>query len=170
MKSGVSEFINGLIIQDYILFASSFILFILFIFLAILLRHKLALALLFVLLGFAIFVVGPTLGYTQMHNYLFSNRVTLTTQKKLSFTQAIVVKGVVSNESKRDFKSCRVLASAYRVTSNKYKNYLYRYKPIRKGSTVVESIAKGESRDFKIFIEPFTYQKDYNISLGADCK
>ena len=33
-----------------------------------------------------------------------------------------------------------------------------------------EGIKKGQTREFKIIVEPFTYEKDFNISLGADCK
>ena len=31
-------------------------------------------------------------------------------------------------------------------------------------------IVKDELREFKIIVEPFTYTKDYNISIGASCK
>jgi hypothetical protein len=37
-------------------------------------------------------------------------------------------------------------------------------------SIVQNGIKKGETIDFKIILEPFTYSKDYNISVGADCK
>ena len=170
MKGKMTAFIDGLIMYDYILFASSFILFIVFIILAILLRKKLILALLFVLLGFATFVLGPTLGYIQMHKHLFKNSVTLISQQKLNFTKAVVVKGRLTNESKKDFESCTITASAYKVTKNKYKNYLNALKPFKNMSIVSYHIAKGSSADFKIIVEPFTYERDYNISLGADCK
>jgi hypothetical protein len=37
-------------------------------------------------------------------------------------------------------------------------------------SIIEEYIAVSETREFKIIVEPFTYSRDYNISLGADCK
>jgi hypothetical protein len=170
MKAKITAFINGLITYDYILFGSVFVLFILFIVLAILLRKRVILALFFVLFAFAIFMLGPTLGYIKMHEYLFKNSVELISQKRLTFSEAVVVKGKITNESKFDFKSCKITASAYKVTSNKYKNYIYKLKPFKNMSIVEYDIPKGQTKDFKIIVEPFRYKKDYNISLGAKCK
>jgi len=170
MKSQINAFIEGLILYDYILFGAVFVLFLLFIVLGILLRNKLTIALIFILLGFTILFVGPTVGYVKMHEYLFKNRVELTNQKRLQFSDAVVVRGTITNESKRDFHSCKVTASAYVVTSNKYKNYLKKLKPFQSMTILLEHIAKGETRNFKIIVEPFTYSGDYNISLGADCR
>jgi len=170
MKTKITAFIDGLITYDYILFGGSFVLFILFIILAIVLRRKTTIAVIFVLLGFVVLVAGPTIGYIKMHEYLFKNSVTLISQKKLSYSKAVVVKGKLTNESKLNFKSCKITASAYKVTKNKYRNYLLKLKPFKKMSIDELDIPKGSTINFKIFVEPFTYAKDYNISLGADCK
>jgi len=105
-----------------------------------------------------------------MHSYLFKNHTELLSQKKLNFSQAVVVKGRIMNDSNFDFKSCKITASAYKVTANKYKNYIYKLKPFKKMSIFEKDIKKGETREFKIIVEPFTYKRDYNISLGASCK
>ena len=170
MKLKIQNFIDGLIPYDYILFGSVLALFVLFIVLAILLRKKITLAIFLVLLAFATFLLGPTLGYVAMHKFLFKNHTELISQKKLNFSQAVVVKGTITNDSNFDFKSCRITASAYKVTSNRYKNYIYKLKPFKKMSISEEDIKKGETREFKIIVEPFTYKRDYNISLGANCK
>lgn len=170
MNTKVTVFIEGLITYDYVLFGAVFILFILLIFLSILLRKKVFFALLFLLLSFTILILGPTLGYIEMHKYLFKNSVLLESQKKLSFSEAVVVKGKITNESQRNFSSCKITAMAYKVTKNEYKNYLLKLKPFKKVSIVSPAIPKGESHEFKLFVEPFTYTKDYNISLEGDCK
>ncbi len=170
MKVNIKNFMDGLISYDYILFGTSVTLFVLFIILAILLRRKVAAALFFVLLAFSSFLLGPTLGYLQMHKLLFKNKTELISQKKLHFSQAVVVKGVLTNESHRDFQSCKITASAYKVTDNKYKNYILKLKPFKKMSIFEKDIKKGETREFKIIVEPFRYKRDYNISLGASCR
>ena len=170
MKHKITAFIDGLISYDYILFGASFGLFILFIILSILLRKKIGFAIFFILLGFSIFLLGPSLGYVKMHEYLFKNTTQLLSQKKLSFSEAVIVKGSITNDSKKHFKSCKITASAYKITKNKYKNYLYKFKPFKKMSIIEEDIDKGKTREFKIIVEPFTYSRDYNISLGAKCK
>lgn len=155
---------------DYILFGSVLVLFVLFIVLAILLRDKMKLAIFLVLLAFATFLLGPTVGYITLHKFLFKNHTELISQKKLNFSQAVVVKGKITNDSNFDFKSCKITASAYKVTSNKYKNYILKLKPFKKMSILQEDIKKGQTREFKIIVEPFTYKRDYNISLEASCR
>ena len=170
MKAKITTFINELIIYDYILFGSVFCLFILFIILSLLLRKKLAMSIFLALFAFIILFLGFTLGYVKMHEYLYKNTTTLLSQKKLTFTKAIVVKGEVLNNSKFDFKSCKITASAYKVTGNQFKDFLFEFKPIRSGSVVEKDILKGQKKEFKLFIEPFTYSKDYNISVKGRCK
>ena len=170
LKLQLKEFINGLILYDYILFGAVLVLFVLLIVLAILLRRRVVISIFLVLLAFATFLLGPTLGYIELHKFLYKNEVTLLSQKKLHFTKAVIVKGKIKNLSIFDFKSCKITAQLYRVTSNKYKNYIYKLKPFQKMSIVEEDIKKQEVRNFKIIVEPFTYKKDYNISLEASCR
>lgn len=170
MKGKITAFIDSLIMYDYILFGASFGLFLLFIILTIVLRKKALLATLFGLLSFSILILGPTLGYVKMHEYLFKNSTKLVSQKKLEFTNAIVVKGTLSNESKFDFSSCKITANVHKVSKNSLKNYIYKFKTLKKMSIIQENIIKNQTIDFKIIVEPFTYSKDYNITLGAKCK
>ncbi|WP_297442814.1 DUF2393 domain-containing protein [Sulfurimonas sp.] len=170
MKEKITAFIHNLLIYDYILFASAFALFILFIILAVLLRRKLGLALFFLLFGFATLVLGPTIGYIEMHKYLFKNSTQVLSQKKLNFVEAIVVKGKITNESKFNFKKCKVTASVFKTSTNKLKNYVYKLKPLKKMSIFEYDIPKGETKEFKIIVEPFSYARDYNLSLKASCK
>jgi len=170
MKSKITAFIHGLITYDYILFGSAFGLFVLFIILAILLRKKIGFSIFLVLLSFTILTLGPTIGYVKLHEYLFKNSTKLISQKKLSFTNAIVVKGRLTNDSKMDFKSCKITAKVHKVSKNSLKNYIYQFKTIKKMSIIEENIIKDKSINFKIIVEPFTYSRDYNISLEAKCK
>ncbi len=170
MKEKLLTFIDGLITYDYILFGVSFVLFILFIVLALLLRKKMFLALIFIVLAFASLVLGPTIGYVQMHKYLFKNSTKLLSQKKLSFVQAVVVKGSITNESKFDFTECKITAEVYKVSKNKYRNYLLKLKPFQKMSIIEYNVQKGKTKEFKIIIEPFRYERDYNISLKGNCR
>lgn len=170
MRINTKEFISDLIVYDYILFTSVFVLFILFIILGIVLRKKPLIAVLCILLAFTIFIAGPTYGYIKMHKILFKNSTKITSQKQLNFTDAIVLKGTLSNDSQRNFQSCEITASTYKVGRNPLKNYLYKLKPFKNVTIVEENIAISQIIAFKIIIEPFTYEKDYNISLGADCK
>lgn len=170
IKEAMIAFIHGLITYDYILFGAILALFLLFLILTIVLRKRVGLALFMFLLSIVILFVGPIVGYKEMHKYLFKNTLTLTSQKKLIFTPAIVVKGSLKNESNFDFKQCKITAIVHKASKNALKNYLYRFKKLTKMSIFEDSIAKGDTRVFKLIVEPFHYKREYNISLKASCK
>ena len=170
MKEKITTFIHGLISYDYILFGSVFALFILLIILTIVLRRKLKVALFLLLLAFSILFLGPSLGYVAMHHYLYKNSLTLLSQKRLHFSDAIVVKGRITNESKFDFSRCIIRVDVHKNSKNKLKKFLYKFNTIQQMSILKRDIRKGKTVDFKVIVEPFKYKKDYFITLGAKCK
>jgi len=170
MKAKITALINELIIYDYILFASVFLIFILLIILVILLRRKTFIAIILFISAFAIIILGPTLGYFKMHQFLFKNELVLIKHKKLTFTKGIVVNGTIKNTSKKAFNNCKINVSAYKVSGNKIKDYILKFKPFKKMSILEYDIAKDEVREFKVILDSFNYSKDYNISIGANCK
>ena len=170
MKEKITTFIHNLIPYDYMLFGGVFVLFLLFLILAIVMRNKIGFSVFLLLLSFSILFTGPTVVYTKMHEYLYSSNLTIVSQKKLSFTPAIVLKGTLENTSQYNFKECRLRANVLKVSKNALREYFYSFKPLKKMSMLVFDIKKGQTREFKLIIEPFTYKKDYNISLQASCK
>lgn len=171
MKAQILNFLHHLIIYDYLLFGGVFVLFLLFLVLAIAFRHKLVLAIVFVLVAFGVLTIGPIVGYIQLHNYLFKNRIVLHEVKGLVYTEALLIKGDIQNTSKRPFQECTIHTGVYKVSHNRYLDRLYPYIPFKKSTEkFVEHIPVGESRSFKLFVEPFRYSHDYNITIKADCR
>jgi hypothetical protein len=171
MKAKIIDFIHHLIIYDYFLFGGVFVLFLLFLVLAIAFRQKLILAIFFVLFAFSTLTVGSVVGYIQLHHYLFKNKIVLREVKALEFTEALLIKGEVHNLSKRPFQECRISAGVHKVTHNRYLDRIYPNLPFKKGGlNLIEPIGVGESQSFKLFIEPFRYTKDYNITIKAECR
>ncbi|MDQ1263781.1 MAG: hypothetical protein QG559_782 [Campylobacterota bacterium] len=170
MLEKITEFINELIPYDYILFGGVLVFFILFVLLGVVFRKKTLLALILIIFGFAVLIGGSTIGYVKLHDYLFSHTTSIISQKKLNFTQAVVVYATITNESKREFKSCKITATAYRVNEDKIKEYILKFKPIEKASIIEENIDINETRELKFIVEPFTYSGDYNVSLKAKCR
>ena len=171
MKARIIDFIHHLIIYDYFLFGGIFVLFLLFLVLAIALRRKMAIAVTFVILAFGVLTIGPVVGYIQLHRYLFKNQIILHKVKALEFTDALLIKGDVNNTSKRPFKECSIYAGVYKVSHYRYLDKLYPYMPFKKGSIkIIKDIPPGESAPFKLFVEPFRYNKDFNITIKAECR
>ena len=81
-----------------------------------------------------------------------------------------MLKGSLTNESEFDFSTCKITANVHKVSKNSLKNYIYKFKTLKKMSIIEDSIAKKQTIKFKIIVEPFTYSKDYNITLGAKCR
>jgi len=170
MKYKLANFIDSLIKYDYILFGSILLIFFILVVLALVLRKKATLSIFLVVFSFMFLLVSPIVGYAKLHSYLFKNILTLTSEKKLQFTKAVVVFGTLKNISQRDFKACQITAIVTRASKNKYKNYIYGFKPVMKMSIIEEDIVIENEIDFKIIVEPFTFKKDYNITLEADCR
>ena len=170
MKTTLTAFIDQLMPYDYLLFGGTVLLFVLLLLLALLLRRRLALALTCVLGAFAILVLGPTLGYVQLHHYLFKHETALTEVKALEFTDALLVRGTLTNTSKRDFERCRVSCGVYKVTHNTVLDLLYPHVPFKQGNVETGPLPRGERAEFKIFVEPFGYTKEYNVTIGAECR
>ena len=171
MKTKIANFVQSLLIYDYILFGVVLSLFILFLLLAVVLHKKTLLSIVLILFSFAILLLGPTLGYISLHNYLYKNSHTIHEVKALEFSQALVVKGEIHNASNKDFKRCKITANVYKVANNMLLDLLYPLNPFKKSSIFTkEVLEKNTTRNFKIIVEPFTYSKDYNVSLGVNCQ
>ena len=170
MKAQLTAFLDQLILYDYLLFGGTILLFILFLLLAVLLHKRVLLFFVMVLLAFGVIIAGPTVGYTKLHAFIFKNSVSISEAKALEFTEALLVRGTLTNDSKRDFNVCKISVGAYKVANNFFLDTLYPLNPFQKASILLEHIPPGQEIDFKLFIEPFSYSWEYNISIGSECR
>lgn len=170
MKQRLAAFIDQLTLYDYLLFGGSVLLFVLFLVLAILLRKRTGLAITCTLLAVMTILFVPTVGYVELNDYIYKHDVGITEIRPLEFSDALVVRGTLTNRSKRDFHTCTITAGAYKVAHNSVLDLLYPLNPFRSGSITKTNVLKGEKLEFKIFVEPFRYTKDYNVSIGATCR
>ncbi len=170
MKAKILAFAHGLNNYDYILFSALFVLFLLLLIMTLLLRKKHILASIFLILSLATLFVAPFVGYIQLHKYLYKNSSKITEVKALQFTPTLIVKGTLTNESKRDFATCKVQVNIFKVAHNIILDTLFPLNPFQKVWVAENGIRKGETRELRIIVEPFTYKKEYNLSLSTDCK
>jgi hypothetical protein len=105
-----------------------------------------------------------------MHDMIYKHTVSITSEKKLIFTKAVVVYGTIKNESTRNFKSCKIKVRIFKQGEDKFKNFINRFKPYKQRLIEEDSILKEETRIFKIIVEPFIYEKNYDVSIGAVCR
>ncbi len=169
LRSTILSFVESLHDYDYILFAISGALFFLILLLAIILRKKTGFSLLLVLLAFIIIISGPIVGYNYIHSTIFKTEINDLTIKELEFSEAVVIKGTLTNLGKQSFKKCTISSKAYKGATNFLEELVYPLKPFQKMSILKKDINMSESVDFKMILEPFTYSKEYNISIKANC-
>ena len=170
MKEKLLALLHALSTYDLIYFGAVFLFFIFLIILTLILRKKHTLALFILLIAILEVALGPTVGFDYFHNWLFKNSVNVTKAKKLHFVEAVVIEGTIKNESRFDFKTCKLTATIYKDTHNKYKNLILRLKPIKTATLTLKDIPKGADATFKFLIEPFRYRKDFNVSVKGICK
>jgi len=170
LRSIINTFIATLNTYDYILFGISGALFLLILLLAIVLRKKVGLSLFLVLLAFIIIIAGPIVGYQYIHATLYKTEVSNLIIKKLEFSEAVVIKGSIKNLGKQRLINCQTSAKAYKGATNFLEEYVNPLKPFQKVSILKEvNLDINDSIDFKLMLEPFTYSKEYNISVKVDC-
>ncbi len=170
LKSTIQSFVATLHDYDYILFAVSGGLFFLILLLAIVLRKKVGLSLLLILVAFVIIISGPILGYNYIHSTIFKTHISDLSIKRLEFSEAVVIKGTLTNLGKQAYKKCTLSSKAYRGATNFIEEIVYPLQPFQKMSIVKEEdINVSDNINFKMILEPFTYSKEYNISVKASC-
>ncbi len=170
LKAALHNFIASLHLYDYILFGISGALFILILLLAILLRKKAVLSLLLVLLAFIILVALPIGGYNYIHAQLYKTELSNLNIKRLEFSEAVVIKGTITNRGKQNFNRCTISSHAYKGASGLLQELIYPLKPFQKVSIIKEeALGIDQSLDFRLVMEPFTYTNEYNISTKVNC-
>jgi len=170
MKEKLLDFLHSLSTYDFLYFAAVLVGFILLILFSLLLRKKPTIALLMLLCSLLELSLAPTIGFNYFHNYLYTNKITIEKAFKLQFVNAVLIEGNITNQSNFNFKSCKIKATILKDTHNRYKNLIFRLKPITTKTLIVKDIPKGADATFKFLIEPFKYQKDFNVSVDGVCK
>jgi hypothetical protein len=170
MKTTILAFMDTLKLYDYLLFGGILFLFLFFLILAILFHNKLALAVTLIISAFIILVTAP-IQYMVLHKYLYKHTITLTTVQDLEFTDALLVRGDVNNTSQQTINECTLYISISKVSPLKILNNFYPYIPFKTQPLHFKTPLKPkESYSFKILIEPFSYQKHFQVIARGQCK
>jgi hypothetical protein len=171
MRTQILEFLNSLNLYDYLLFGGILFFFLLLLLLSILLRHKQTLAISLVLLAFITLLTAPFGGYIALHSFMYKHAITLTTVKDLTFTEALLLKGDLTNTSNQTFKECTLYVGVSKISTIKPLNALYPYLPFRRTTIRIQGpIEPQSSQTFKLLIEPFHYTKRHSVTVIGQCR
>lgn len=164
--------LNSFTTYDYVGFGLVFFLFILCLILALMLRRRVKTSVFFMLLAFVFLLAGPYSVYVYVHTMLYKAETKVTSIKKLHYTSTLVVKGELSYQGKADSSKCSVYAKVFKTGPETFiKKLAQKIKPYKKRHTDFnKTFTKGDNMPFKILIEPFAYEGDFNVTSYAKCE
>ena len=170
IRTYITDFISVLTSYDYMSFSVTFLLFALFLILALLIRHKIKLSTFLVILAFFFLFIGPVIMHKLVKATLFKHDANVTMVKKLVYSDTLVVKGTVHYLGKNEAHYCDVNVDIYKKDDNFFKDIANGVKTYKSGVTrVTYPFVKGDVRPFKVVFEPFNYLGDYEVKLDTDC-
>ena len=171
IKARITDYLHHLTTYDYIAYGWLLGILIGFLLLAVALAgRKPKTSLFMILMVLIIMFIGPAgmkYGLDQT-----VRKVVLTDQNstELPFAKNLVVLGKIKNSGRVDMAGCRVFVDILRKDENKYKELLYRLKPLRKQILKIDKrLPKGEEMPYKIVFDHFALQKGYYINQSVEC-
>jgi len=171
LKASLTDYIHTLTMYDYVAFGWLFGLLIMMILTALLSsKSKPKLASFLIFFSFILMFIGPIGVKLFLDKTIRKVKIIDQNSTKLNFSKLLVVTGKIENHGKIDLKKCYVSAKVLKISDNKYLNFLYNLKPIRKRTIITEAnISKDTSEEFKVVFEKFNYKKDYRVAVSAEC-
>lgn len=170
IRSSIVAFIKTLTSFDYMGFIIAFFLFVIFLVLALMLRKKSKRAAILAIFAFLSLFGAPIAMHMLVKSTLFKSRAELESVKKLYYSDTLLIKGLLHYEGKYDAKHCTVAVAVYKVHNGFIKDLANKIKPYKKGFCILDrNFTKGDITDFKVVIEPYLYEGDYNLSLKTEC-
>lgn len=169
-QKNLIEFFNNLTGYDYAGFLIALILFILFLILALMLRKRTKLAMLLISFSFIALFGGPVGVHALVKHTLYKHEARITDVKKLHYSDTLLIKGDLEYLGDKMASSCVIDVKVHKQEGSFFKDIAHTIKPYKQGSAkLLMQLDKGDSKDFKVVIEPFTYAGDYNITVSSGC-
>ena len=172
LKLSLLTYIKHLSLYDYLAFTWLILTFLVLIVLAILIaKRSSVLSLLLVIFSLLFLVVAPMFIKLKLADSYRKASTEVTLVKRLTFSDSLIVEGIITNESKKDFSLCLVQTSVFRDTNaTGIKAIVQTLKPLVNRSILLEQeLQKENSMDFRSVFENFVYTGDFNATLKAEC-
>ncbi len=171
LKQRLTDYTDSLTMYDYAAFGWLLFLLIALILLAILSskkKPKLAASLIF--FTFVLMFTAPLGIKIFLDKSVRKVEIQDQNHTHLNFSKALVITGKLHNLGKINMHKCYIKTKVLKQTDNKYLNILYNLKPIRQRTTILdENITQDSSKELKVVFEKFNYQKEYRVTLSAEC-
>ena len=171
IKARIADYLHHLTNYDYIAYGWLLGVLVGFLLLAIALAGKSPKTALFmILLVLLLMVPGPFLMKYALDQTVRKTELTDLNTTQLSYAKNLIVLGKIKNRGRIDMEGCRVFADVVKLDSNRYKQFLYKLKPLRKQMLKIEKkLPKGEEMPYRIVFDNFDLKKKYNVIQSVEC-
>jgi len=171
LKTSIITYLSHFGMYDYVGYAWLVLVFFTSLILTIFLTKKSTFLSIFMLFtSLALLFAGPFVLKHYLDKFLRAHSTKTTSVKRLNFTNALIVNGEITNTSKHSFSTCSVDISILKNSTNHIKNILNRLKPIREMTISIDKpIGIGETKEFRVVFDRYTYKQDVNVSVNSSC-
>ncbi|MCX2683083.1 DUF2393 family protein [Campylobacter sp. MIT 21-1685] len=172
LKKLVLFYINHLYLVDYMLILLVFFLFTCICFLCVFLRHRTIIALIIMALNIVLCFFVFLYGYKFIDYQVRSRHTTISEQKKMHNSQALIIDFTIANTSKHNFKTCKVTAKIYKdkLPQDTFLTEMkHRFIPYRVKSTVLKDLNKSMTQFQRIAFDNFIYENNYTLRMKSEC-
>jgi quinol-cytochrome oxidoreductase complex cytochrome b subunit len=170
-KSHLITYINHFTVYDYVAYAWLILIFFLTILLSIFIAKKSPIcSILIFLVSLALLFVAPFVIKSYLDDYLRPTQNKTILVKKLTFSDALVVTGEITNTSKIDYSTCSIDISVLKHENSYIKNIVSKLKPLRKKTiSINELLEVNTTKELRVVFDNYTYNKDVNVSINSQC-
>lgn len=172
LKLSLLTYIKHFGLYDYLAFGWLIVTFLVLIILASLIAKRSSVAsLLLIIFALILLVVSPLFIKMKLGETLRSTTTEISMVKKLTFSDSLIVEGMIYNTSNKDFTLCLVQTSVFKQTDAQgLKAFINTLKPISNQSIFVkQNLPKEGALEFQSVFDDFRYSGDVNATLKAEC-
>lgn len=172
LKLSLLTYIKHFGLYDYLAFGWLIVTFLVLIILASLIAKRSSVAsLLLIIFALILLVVSPLFIKMKLGETLRSTTTEISMVKKLTFSDSLIVEGMIYNTSNKDFTLCLVQTSVFKQTDAQgLKALINTLKPISNQSIFVkQNLPKEGALEFQSVFDDFRYSGDVNATLKAEC-
>ncbi len=120
-------------------------------------------------LGLFLLFFGPPAIKYALDRYIRATDITVTKVKPLNYSRSLIVEGTLTNSGKIDYSTCDFVVSVYR-SRGPLKEMAAFLKPLKVHIEHYDlPLERGVSKPFRIIVDHFSSEKDFNISVQARC-
>jgi hypothetical protein len=171
LKTSILNYVSHFTMYDYVAYAWLILTFFIAILLSILLAKKSMLfSMITLVFSLTLLVVGPFILKSVLDNFLRPTVAIVKDQKKLTFSDVLIINVELTNLSKKDYSICFVDTSVVKYSNSSITSFFNTLKPLRKKSISLDTpIKAGQKEEFNVVFYNYDYEGDINASVKSEC-